>query len=500
MRTPLAAVIGLADLLTESQLTTDQSETIQTIRENGVALLSLVDDALDFSRLDAGRLELRNEPFDLHDCIESVLRQYPPDARRGLGLGLSIGPRVPRLVIGDALRLRQSLTNLVTNALKFTPHGGVQVSVRVEEDQPDAPILRFSVSDTGVGIPRERIDTIFDPFVQGTPSTARRYGGAGLGLAITRRLVELMGGVMQVESEPDRGSIFSFNIPARVADMQQLGDDLKSDDNLELPPRQRVLVIDDNRMNRRLMTALLERMACPADTAASGAEAFSALDRGEYDVVLLDIHMPDVDGLTVAQRLTEHPRTERRPYIAAMTASVSAADRAACATAGMDDFLVKPVTAGGLCAVLRRAARAPQAVSQVDVESPAPNVEQPGDVPLSGAAWQQLLELIEQDSTVLTELLAHLDGDTRKHVDCIRAALRDSDAGQLCAAAHGIRGCALNIGAERLAALSAALERQGRGGVADISRDAVDALSTELDEVRRALEAQLDGRSSRRHT
>ncbi|MCK8501085.1 response regulator [Myxococcus fulvus] len=310
IRTPMNAIIGMTGLMLDTHLTGEQREFISTIRQSSEALLTLLNDVLDFSKIEAGRFETDRHPFDLRQCVESVLDLLAVRAsEKGLDLGADISPDVPQVVMGDASRLRQVLLNLVGNALKFTESGGAVVSVDGvrRAEATDAPWeLTFSVQDTGPGIPEEKRQGLFQPFNQLDVSVARRFGGTGLGLAISKRLVEAMGGRIWVESEgvPGRGTTFFFSLTVQAAPQTTAGY-LRSDEPL-LRGR-RVLIVDDNAINRRLLGRQLQAWGAEPVEAGSGMEALSKLQSGGagFDLALIDHQMPGLDGPSLAARIRE---------------------------------------------------------------------------------------------------------------------------------------------------------------------------------------------------
>ncbi|AKQ67818.1 Signal transduction histidine kinase [Myxococcus hansupus] len=308
IRTPMNAIIGMTGLLLDRALTEEQRDFVATIRQSSEALLTLLNDVLDFSKIEAGRFEAELRPFDLRQCVESVLDLLAVRAsEKGLDLGCDIAPQVPQMLVGDASRIRQVLLNLVGNALKFTEHGGAVVSVEgasVSGAEGAAEwALTFSVQDTGPGIPEDRRAGLFQPFNQLDASVSRRFGGTGLGLAISKRLVEAMGGTLWVESEgiAGRGTTFSFTLRAQSAP-QAYAVHLRQEQPL-LQGR-RVLIVDDNALFRRLLGRQLRAWGVEPVETASGPEALSQFQAGTgYDVVLIDHHMPGMDGTALAERI-----------------------------------------------------------------------------------------------------------------------------------------------------------------------------------------------------
>jgi PAS domain S-box-containing protein len=362
IRTPMNAVIGMTTLLLDSSLDPDQRDAAETIRRSSESLLTIINEILDFSKIESGRLELENLPFDPRRVLFETLGMVRPEAeRRGLALDLTVDAGLPRAVLGDQTRLSQVLLNLVGNALKFTERGAIRVHVSAVEGA-DQPLLHVAVQDTGIGIPPERRDRLFCSFSQVDASTTRRFGGTGLGLAISKRLVELMGGVIWVESEVGAGSTFHFTFAAPptalpVAPPAAPGEawfDRSLADRVPLT----ILLVEDHPVNQRVALRMLERLGYQADLAADGRDAVEAASRRDYDVILMDVQMPRMDGLEAARRIRRLPPPVRQPQIIAMTANVMAGDREACLAAGMDGYVGKPVRVEELVAALQRAGAA----------------------------------------------------------------------------------------------------------------------------------------------
>ncbi len=312
IRTPMNAIVGLTELLLDTPLTAEQKDFLQTVRMSSDSLLSIINNILDFSKIEAGRLELEKVPFNLRECVEEALDLSVAAAgEKRLELACFIGEQVPEIVTGDATRLRQVLVNLLSNAVKFTAQGEVILSVTLLETVDGLSTLRFAVVDTGIGIPGERMDRLFQSFSQVDSSTTRQFGGTGLGLAISKRLVEAMNGRMQVESEPQRGSTFSFTIvvPAQEAV-----------DETAVPPAplqgKRVLVVDDNDVNRLILKHYLFHWQAESYLVASAEEALNLLAQGhEFDLGILDMQMPHMDGVMLAQAVRELVRERPFPLI-----------------------------------------------------------------------------------------------------------------------------------------------------------------------------------------
>ena len=342
IRTPMNGILGTVQLLEHSVLTDEQERDLTTIRSSGDALLVVIDEILDFSKIEAGKLELESRPFDPRVEISETVALYRPSIEnKGLRLELEIAPHTPALLQGDPTRVRQILSNLISNAIKFTVRGSIRVEANGQLLPSGLYQLSCSVSDTGIGIPEDRQERLFKAFSQVDVSTTRRYGGTGLGLAICARLCEAMGGTISVSSAASQGARFQFDLQlapgAGVSPARRSATD-QADQNLQ---PLNVLVVEDNPVNQKIAISLLETLGIRADLAENGQEGVERVRTGHYDVVLMDMQMPVLDGLeaTVAIRQMDLPA---QPWIIALTANAFETDRERCLRAGMNDFLSKP--------------------------------------------------------------------------------------------------------------------------------------------------------------
>ena len=360
IRTPMNGVIGMTDLLLDTSLDRGQRETAETIRGSAHALLTIINDVLDFSKIEAGKLELESMEFAPRELLDHVVRMMRVSAQaKGLGLKTEVADSVPAVVRGDAGRLRQILVNLCGNAVKFTEQGSVTVVVNAVPSAMGAMMLRLEVRDTGVGIPANRVHTLFRPFSQLDASTTRRYGGTGLGLSIVRRLAELMGGEAGVESREGVGSTFWFTARIDVVtalDVAAMPAPSHVDETRG--SGKRVLLAEDNVVNEKVATRFLQKLGYTVDAVVNGREAVDAWAKGGYDLVLMDCQMPVLDGYAATREIRARERNGERIPIVALTANAMPKDQLECRQAGMDDHLAKPIDREELARCLEHHLRA----------------------------------------------------------------------------------------------------------------------------------------------
>ncbi|HJU87202.1 MAG TPA: response regulator [Gemmatimonadota bacterium] len=609
IRTPMNAIIGMADLLTTTELDPQQREMAETVRMSGQHLLTIINDILDFSKIESGRLELEQAPFDLAECVEESLQLVAPKVTgANLELTYFMDEATPRMIVGDAARLRQILMNLLSNAIKFTPAGEVGVTISTRRLEGAQREIRFSIRDTGIGIPQDRFDRLFQMFSQVDASTTRRYGGTGLGLAICKRLTELMGGRIWADSEPGKGSTFHFTIVAEEVDqpvdaaqpvelpwlrhrralivddnrnnrlvlklqmqrwgmlaretaspgealrwiergdpfdailvdyqmpgmngaelarriretrgdrapvmllLSSVGQPLSAEEQaaffavlwkplklaqlrerlleaLGRPAAEaapgapqadskplRILLAEDNPINQNVAVRLLEKLGHTADIAANGQEAVTRLQEQPYDVVLMDVQMPRMDGLEASREICARWPPDQRPRIIAMTAEAMEGDRQKCLAAGMEDYLVKPVTLDALRGALEKSR---------PVERAPAHGERPAPRTLDGEVLAKLREDLGGEAPV-----EQVVGLFLEKMPAILAELRDAvtrgDLEGVRRSAHTIKGTSATLGARDLSEKCGRLEERARAGeVGDAT-----ALS-EIAESWRAAEAAL---------
>ncbi len=497
IRTPMNAVIGMTGLLLDTDLDTRQRELVETVHASGGSLLVIINDVLDFSKIEAGELTLDERPFDLRSCVRQAMSlvALTADAKR-LHLSSHLAPECPEVVSGDAARIRQILVNLLGNAVKFTDHGAVTVQVSA-----NGPTIRIAVRDTGIGIPADRMALLFRPFSQVDASNARTYEGTGLGLAISQRLAEAMGGGIAVDSQPGQGSTFTVTLTLPPATLPE-----PTAEPLLAPAGRPLLVLvaEDNPVNQRVAQLLLERRGHRVEIVADGAEAVAAVHRTRYDLVLMDVQMPVLDGLAATERIRAEPPAHGAPRIVALTANVMVDVQAATVRAGMDGFLAKPLQEADLDAVLAAAAGFADTTRPLDGPPPqladrgssphladgGPSPIRPADAARAGLAAdaaraaaasgavpvRSTAGLTESDSIRacvdgiagavsadrdrLAEILHNFAGRLPDTLDRMERAAATGDTRNLARLAHGLKGSSATLGANRFAALCGDLERR----------------------------------------
>ena len=507
VRTPMNGVLGLADLLLDTELSPEQRDYVETIQRSGQALLEILNDILDLSKIEAGKLELESIAFDPLQTMNDVLALSGPRASaKGLLLDAVAAPDLPRDVIGDPGRLRQVLGNLLGNSIKFTDSGQVQVRAEVAQVDGDDVLLRYTVSDTGIGMSAEQRARLFQPFSQADASTTRRFGGTGLGLAICRRLVEMTGGAISVQSEPGQGSSFSFTVRCQRA----AADASRAPINDAHAPRHfsgRVLVVEDNVVNRKVARATLKGFGIEVLEAENGSLALELLGREKIDLILMDMHMPVMDGLEATRRIRAAEAAGllvgRRPIVA-MTANVLREAVDDCRESGMDDFLPKPFARAQLVDMLGRwlgrsqvpplaiAAAAdvpatPSAAAMFDA-SPASSgavaapavATRPAGPALDAALFAQLADTMGDELPVLID----------DFVASTRAMLRDlalpsalADIKVVTRHAHTLKSSAAMLGAMHLSKMARELEAATKRGELAVLASALAEMRPEFERI-----------------
>ena len=470
IRTPLQGVIGMAELLHGTALTNEQQSYVTTLRASARGVMAIVNDVLDFSKLQADAMQLEAHPFDLYRLVrETVDLVRPLASDKPVVFRITNECTTSDWFVGDRLRLQQVLVNFLSNAAKFTSDGSIEVRLR----QDDSHALVLEVTDTGVGIPEDRIPTLLHPFTQADPSTTRRFGGTGLGLAIARELVSRMHGAITIKSAEGVGSTFSIRLPLPVAGPGATAPDASSAGHSPAQARElrypslRVLVVDDNATNLEIARMMLEKLGQHVTVCSDSVQAVEAALRTRFDLILMDIHMPNLDGFAATREIKRGSR--HRPLTYAMTASVFPEERADCDIKGMDGVLPKPFTFEDLAAVIGAASE-----RAGDVEPPAPP-HAPTDVDLD-----RVRALVELDAQAAKRLVATFAAEAGERITTMERALAAAGPDDVRGAAHSLKGIAANLGATRLARMADEIEELAREQDAIPARAQLGRLRMEL--------------------
>jgi signal transduction histidine kinase/FixJ family two-component response regulator len=501
IRTPMNGVIGMVQLLLASDLTPQQRRYAEIAQASGKTLLALIDDILDLSKIEAGKIKVESLDFDLVRFVEDFgeVWRIPADAK-GVSFRLRLLPGTPAGLRGDPNRLRQILNNLTANALKFTERGEVAILVERVGEQEGKTTLRFSVMDTGIGIRPEQAAALFSPFTQADVSTTRKYGGTGLGLAISKQLVELMGGTIGLESREGEGSTFWFTVvfemsksvpmpaAALTSSSPREPQERWLDGRHVMPPdaatgahKARILVAEDNSTNQAVILGQLEMLGYTADVVANGAEAVEALSHTTYDLVFMDCEMPTMDGYQATRHIRESGNT--LVPIVALTASAMPDDRQRCLRAGMNGFLSKPLELRRLEEVLTQwlpATDSPRAV----LSGHAPATEETAAIFDS----QALLRRMMGDRQLVRKILNGFLGGFPAQVNDLRSRLADADGAAVRLRAHTVRGSAATVAANALSAIAADIERAANAGELDRAGDLVLRMIEEFERLKSTVE------------
>lgn len=446
LRTPMSGVIGMLELVLDTPLPADQREHLQCARNCALSLLALLNDLLDLSKIEAGRMILEEVPYDIRELLAECTHTHLAAASvKGINLHWSASARVPSTMVGDPLRLRQILANLVGNAVKFTAAGEVALEVDCAPRPGDTahPLNLFlAVRDTGPGIAPSKIESIFEKFTQADGSITRRYGGTGLGLTITRKLVEIHEGCINVESELGRGSVFTVSLPARTHDAP-VTQSVQSKSGAGIAGRGPVLVVEDNPVNQKVVTAVLRKRGYAVTVAANGQEALEELRRQSYAVILMDVQMPVLDGLEATRRIRANPALRHTPIIA-MTAHAMNGDRERCLEAGMNAYLAKPVDHAHLLGVVEEFLASPS-----------------GSAPYAATAdadpARRASHLVDADPTLVGQMMQLFLQLAPERIDRLRSAAEAGDGERLRTDAGRLHGAAQSIAAHEVAAAAVRL-------------------------------------------
>jgi signal transduction histidine kinase/CheY-like chemotaxis protein/HPt (histidine-containing phosphotransfer) domain-containing protein len=501
IRTPMIGITGMLELLEHTRLDAEQRRSIAIVQSSAQSLLQIIGDILDFSKIEAGRMELAPVDIDLRRLVEHTVGNYLGIASsKGLTLESAVDAHLAPAYVADPLRIRQVLSNFMSNAVKFTRTGGVTVRAEYVETLPDGrDLVALRVRDSGIGISEEQRGALFQPFSQADTSTTRTFGGTGLGLAICRQLAELMGGTIELASKPGAGSTFSLVLPLARGDTSKVEPEravLREDDfptrplpGIEEAKREDslVLVVDDHATNREVLTRQLARAGFACETAADGEEGLRRWESGAYALVLTDIHMPKLDGyqLTAAIRKAERRTQRQRTPVIAITANVSKGEPERCIAMGMDGFLGKPLRIAQLSETLRRwlphVAFPAGGESAGDAAQPVQPVDDALFAAESPVNATVLREIAGDDTKLAHNLLNDFLAAARKDHAALVAALDAANLPEAIRQAHRIKGAAALVGARDVLAAATAAEAAGRAGGGVVLDTATDALAAALD-------------------
>jgi PAS domain S-box-containing protein len=517
IRTPMNGVIGMSGLLIDTELTAEQRRYVEIVRTSAHSLLAIINDILDFSKIEAGKLDLETLDFDLPTTLDELSEMLALRAdEKGLEFTCRVDSGVPCQLRGDPGRLRQILINLAGNAIKFTSAGQVSIQVSLVPSASAHSLLRFEVKDTGIGIPADKLGQLFEGFVQADRSVTRKFGGTGLGLAISKRLARMMGGDIGVDSQEGRGSRFWFTArfeagteahrtqparpdclseglatavggshPGRPSPSPALHHPTVSSAD---PRKVRILLADDNATNQAVAMAMLERLGYRADAVANGLEAIRALSQIPYDLVLMDVQMPEMDGLEATRRIRD-PKTglpQPRIPIIAMTAHAMKGDQDMCLAAGMDDYLAKPVQSSQLSKVLQRWLDRPTVRATQTITSPVPALP---DVKTFDRI--DCMDRLGHDENLLRRIITVFLGDGEQQIRNLSAALASTDQEEIRRLAHKVKGAAASIGAIALRELTAKLETDAAHHALERPAEWIPLLHESFKALKNSLETEL---------
>lgn len=500
-------VLGLLELLSLTQLDPDQRRTVGVIRESGRSLQRIIDDILDFSKIEAGKLQIVPEPSSIEQVVHTTCNMYSGNASsKGLVLKCDVSRDISPAVIVDPLRLGQILNNLISNAIKFTNEGQVQVKAFVQGRENGVETLCFEVSDSGIGMSAEAQERLFQPFAQASDNTARTFGGTGLGLSISRRLVNMMGGSIAVRSAPAAGTTMAVTLPVRTArpeDLRVHRDDTPASESTPLPParpaptvqeaehdKTLVLVVDDHPTNRMVMCRQMNILGYAAELAANGLEALDKWKSGRFALIVTDCNMPEMDGyeLTRLIRRLEGVGIAGRTPVIACTANALEGEAEKCFAAGMDDYLPKPVQVGQLAAKLQQWLPIPGPTCEQD--SAGHPVEHANE---AGTSLPIDLSVLAQtsggDAALEREILGEFLAASRNDAADLDGAVQRRDFVQTKRAAHRIKGASGMVGATALACISADIERAAAAEDRLWVEQRVPLLKAEIERINRSLSA-----------
>ena len=514
IRTPLNGVLGMLELLSMTSLDDEQRRTLSVVRESGNSLQRIIDDILDFSKIEAGKLEISPEPSSIAEVVESTCNIYAGNASsKGLLLKCDVDARISPALVVDPLRLRQILNNLVSNAIKFSSRGTIEIEARLEGRHEKEETVRFAVADRGIGMSAEMQARLFQPFVQAGAGTARTFGGTGLGLTISRRLAGMMGGSIEVESEIGKGTTMILTLMLAVADPTEL----QKTDSLATYPayarvavprtapsiesaeleRTLVLLADDHPVNRMLLHRQINALGYASECAKNGVEALEMWESGRFAALISDCNMPEMDGYELARRIRkrEEESGRQRVPIIACTANALQGEAESCFEAGMDDYLPKPVHLAALQKKLDQWLPLPdmEGVEDKHAHEPRPGI---GDEYAEVFDRSALAAITAGLPTAETEILADFQRANDEDAAALRAAVRENDLAAISHASHRMKGASRMVGMKRLAAVCEVVEHASRSSDLPTVKRNMETLGRELERVNGYINSVGDLRSN----
>jgi PAS domain S-box-containing protein len=493
IRTPLNGVIGMTNLLLDTNLSHEQIHYTNIIKQSADLLLDIVNEILDFSKIEAGKLELEHITFDLFELLSGTVEFFKPEAKRKkLKLKLEIADNFSTSICGDSSRLRQVFNNLIGNAVKFTDSGEIKVKVLQETDAGSEIFLKFIVSDTGIGIPKEKQSFLFQPFTQADASTTRRFGGTGLGLAISKQLVCMMDGEIGFESEADRGSkfwftakfgkqikeqiVFAANNPVYLPSVEK--------DSQDLLTEAKILVAEDNEVNRQVVLGMLRSLGFEADAVANGRKAVNAVKAKDYEIILMDCHMPEMDGFEATREIRSLGNGKNTVKIVAMTANALIGEEEVCLEYGMDDYLSKPMLKHDLSKILAK--HLPLVEKKLDSQT---NIVQHRleDV-LDSEALENLRQIESRgEQNFIAETIKLYFSHAEKQINEIKQAVFNRNGEKLFLKAHSLKGSSGSIGLNKMFKLCENLEVQSQSDEWEKSEQTLSEMLTEFGKTKKAI-------------
>ena len=484
IRTPMNSIIGMTSLALDTELDNEQREYLEAVKTSSLHLLGVFNDIFDLSRIESGALELENEPFRLRENLTAIVRTQTTKARdKGLELTCTIDPQVPDQLVGDAGRLNQVVLNLLQNSIKFSDEGEISISVQADRLEENNVILQFRVTDTGLGIPRERRRIIFDPFFQINASPDRRHGNAGLGLALSKQLVRLMGGDISLESVQDMGSVFDFTVRFKRCPDSLTGfpEGPSAGDRAPGPiEKMRILLAEDNPVNSKLAIRILEKKGHTVIPVNNGLEALKALDENEYDLLLMDIQMPGMDGLEAAAAIREKEKqTGGRLPIVAMTAYAMKKDKELCFQAGMDEYVTKPINDQNLFRAI---------YSVIGSGQMTPAAGRAANDRTDVFDYRSALARWGDDLPLLMKLIGIFLTDLPKRTSDIQEAIRLDNAPMIKRAAHSLKGASSSLSAVRLTDALLNLENCAKSGDLEQADELFEQVEFEIEKLKTVLD------------